>query len=151
MNPVLALAAGGAAIVVAGLVGCSSNKSSSGSTSPANPGIPKVTVAGQPQNSQQGQAVCRKEGGRDGYEVKIDEAAPNEVDVELAADASAVWFVSIKGFNGMELHYLPGTTTYGNASATKDGNSYQVTGQIAQAYEAGGSRTYPFEIDFSCP
>lgn len=150
MKPVLVLAAGGAAILVAGLSGCSGNKSSNGSTSPANPGIPKVTVAGQPQNSQQGQAVCTKETGRDGYSVKIDEAAPDEVNVELSTDASAVWFVSIKGFNGMELHYLPGVTTTGNASATKDGKSYKVTGTISPAY-GESPRTFPFEIDFSCP
>jgi lipoprotein LpqH len=39
---------------------------------------------------------------------------------------------------------------YGHASATKDGNSYKVTGTIG-----GGSgpsdHTYPFEIAFSCP
>jgi hypothetical protein len=114
------------------------------------PGIPKVTVAGQPQNSQQGQAVCTKETGRDGYYVKIDEAAPDEADVELSTDASSIWFVSIKGFNGMELHYLPGVTDYGQASATKDGNNYVVTGTIAPAYGASSS-TFPFEIDFSCP
>ena len=153
MKPVLMLAAG--AIVVAGLVGCSSNKSPSASSGPGSagnagaPSSPKVVVAGQPQNSQQGQAICTKEGGRDGYSVKIDEAAPNEVDVEVATDASAVWFVSIKGFNDMELHYLPGTTT-GKASATKDGSNYKVTGQIGEAEEQGGNKTYPFEIDFSC-
>jgi lipoprotein LpqH len=160
VNPASVLAGGGAAIVVAVLVSCSRNNSPSVSTRPGNPGIPgvaKVTVAGQPRNSQQGHAVCTKEPGRDGlatgtagYKVKIDEAAPNEVDVELASDASAVWWVRINGFNGMVLNYVQDTTVHGNASATKDGTSYKVTGNIAQAYEEGGSRTYPFEIDFSC-
>lgn len=131
---------GGAALLVAGLVGCSST-----------PSAPKVTVDGQSKNVQ-GMAVCKPIRGGQGFEVSIaTDKAPRDVSVELAKDASAVWFVTIGHFQGnTELHWLEHVTTYGNVSATKDGNDYKVTGNIAPANGAS-SNTYPFEIDFSCP
>jgi Mycobacterium 19 kDa lipoprotein antigen len=142
-------AAVSAAIMVAGLVGCSSNASSSVGT-PGNPGIPKATVNGQWQTIQ-GPAVCKTIRGGPGYEVSIaTDKASQDIGVELAKDASAVWFVRISHFEGnKELHWLEHVTTPGHASAVKNGNSYKVTGEIAPAY-GRSTRTYPFEIDFSC-
>jgi ipoprotein LpqH len=157
-SPSSAVAAGlaGAAIMVAGLVGCASNKASGGSTgpgytSPGNAGIPKVTVNGQWQTIQ-GPGVCKPERGGSGIVVSIaTDKGSQDISVELARDASAVWFVKISHFEGTkELHWLEHVTTSGHASATKNGNSYKVTGEIAPAYGAS-TRTYPFEIDFSCP
>jgi hypothetical protein len=107
---------------------------------------PKVTLNGQPLNTQ-GQAVCT--GGGKGknaaMEVSIAVEAPDDVYLELSQDASGVRSVRIHNFIEPA-----GAQTLEDwrhvASATKDGNSYKVTGTVR-----GVGDTYPFEIDFSCP
>jgi Mycobacterium 19 kDa lipoprotein antigen len=115
---------------------------------------PKVTVNGQPLNTQ-GQAVCTGEGkGNVAMAVSIAVEAPDDVYLELSQDASSVRRVSIHNF--IERAPAQRTLEYnitnqtGHASATKDGDSYKVTGTVSGGT---GDRhpTYPFEIDFSCP
>lgn len=159
------IAAAGAAIVVTGLAGCSSNKSSDNtatgtaasptSESAASPasataaaGTAKVTIDGQPKELQ-GQVACAVAGGN--LNIGIGEQTTG-VAVVMAQDASSVTSVGLGNINGVVLGFQQGAPG-GNASATKDGNNYTITGNATGVDMANPMQpmTKPFEIKVSCP
>jgi ipoprotein LpqH len=170
----LLVAVSGAVIVVGGLAGCSSNKSSSESASSATetaktamssassaatsatdaakgnpaPGQATVTIDGADQ-AVNGTVVCTAAGGN--FNIAIGEAATG-VAVVLAEDASAVHSVGLGNVNGVTLGFQEGAPG-GTANATKDGQTYKVTGTATGVDMANPMQpvTKPFEVDVTCP
>ncbi len=153
----LTVAVAGAAIVAAGISGCSSNKGSGGtatsvpgaSVSVGAPGsnASKVIIDGKDQNVQ-GTTICTKAAGNvtiavggntTGISVVLTDANPPQVKA-----------VQLGNVNGVTLQYAQGGQ--GNASATKDGNTYKVTGNATGVDMANPMQTVnkPFEIDVTC-
>jgi lipoprotein LpqH len=156
------LIAGAAMIVVTGGAGCSNqNKSASTATSSSAttsstaatttgpavaPGSAQVTVDGQPQNVG-GPVVCSTTEGK--FSIAIGEVITGVI-VGLEPDASVVHNAGLGTVNGVVLSYTEGVP--GNsASATKDGNSYKITGTATGVDAAGQPVSKPFEIDVTCP
>jgi ipoprotein LpqH len=154
----LTVAAAGAAILIAGISGCSSNKSStSGSVNGtsynvATPGsgaaAPTVTIDGKNQNIS-GAVVCTKAGGN--VNIAIGGAATGIGAVLTDADSPQVKSVGLGNVNGVTLAYTSGTGQ-GNASATKNGNGYKITGTATGVDMANPTQPVnkPFEIDVTC-
>ena len=151
----LTVAAAGAAIVVAGISGCSSNKSGSistsvpgGSVSAGGNNSSKVIIDGKDQNVQ-GTTICTKAGGNISIAV-----GGNQTGISVVlADASppTVKAVQLGNVNGVTLQYAAGSSQ-GNASATKNGSSYKITGTATGTDMANPMQPVnkPFEIDITC-
>ena len=143
MRRELTVAIAGAAIVVAGLSGCSSNKTGSASSSA------KVTIDGQDQHIQ-GAVACNSVGGN--LNIAIGGQAAG-IGAQLTTDnPPQVKSVGLGNVNGVVLGYTAGTGQ-GNATATKNGNSYKISGtatgvNIADPLHPANK---PFEIDVTCP
>jgi lipoprotein LpqH len=159
----LTVAVAGAAILAAGLSGCSSNKSttsgsgttSAGSSTSASTGGggggaagPKVSIDGQDQHVT-GSVVCTTAGGN--VNIAIGGAATGIAAVLTDANPPQVESVGLGNVNGVTLGYTSGTGQ-GNASATKDGNSYKITGTATGVDMANPMQPVnkPFEIDVAC-
>jgi len=159
------VAVGGAAIVIAGLSGCSSSgkKSESTSTSAATSasgtasvsasaapsgGGTKVTIDGKDQNVA-GTVVCTAMGGN--MNIAIGDAATGIAAV-ASEDGSNVTSVGLGNVNGVTLGYQSGTGQ-GEAKATKDGNHWKISGTATGIDMANPMQPVnkPFEIDVTCP
>jgi ipoprotein LpqH len=158
------VAVGGAAIVIAGLSGCSSgNKSASPSSSAASSaagtasasataapsgGGTKVTIDGKDQNVS-GTVVCSAMGGN--MNIAIGEAGTGIAAV-LGSDGSTVQSVGLGNVGGVTLGYQSGTGQ-GDAKAEKTGNSYKISGTATGIDMANPMQPVnkPFEIDVTCP
>lgn len=159
------VAVGGAAIVIAGLSGCSSgekkSESSSSPTASSAPGTAsvsataapsgggtKVTIDGQDQNVA-GTVVCSAMGGN--MNIAIGDAATGIAAV-LSEDASTVQSVGLGNVNNVTLGYQSGTGQ-GEAKAEKDGNTYKISGTATGVDMANPMQPVnkPFEIDVTCP
>jgi ipoprotein LpqH len=160
----LLIAACGGAIVVAGLTACSSsNNSSPATTSPAaSPNTAasaaagssassqvKVTIDGQDQNVQ-GQVACTDAGGS----TTIAIGGPSTGIGAVLTDGSppVVKSVGLGNVNGLALGYTAGTGQ-GNAEATQDGKTFDITGSATGADLSNPTQmaTKPFEIKVTCP
>ena len=163
------VAVAGAAVLVAGLSGCSkeekkaeSSSSSASSaassavsatsgtaTASAGAGSAKVTIDGQPQNIN-GQVVCATAGGN--YNIAIGEAATG-IAIVMSEDASSVKSVGLGNVNGVTLGYTEGVPGGASATATKDGNNIKVTGTATGVDMANPMQPVnkPFEIEVTCP
>lgn len=163
------LAIGGAAIVMAGLSGCSSDdkKSESASTSaeatsaeatteagtasataaPSDGGT-KVTIDGQDQNVA-GTVVCTAMGGN--MNIAIGEAMTGIAAV-VSEDGSTVQSVGLGNVNGVTLGYQSGTGQ-GDAKVEKDGSTWKITGTATGVDMANPMQPVnkPFEIEVTCP
>jgi lipoprotein LpqH len=157
------VAVGGAAIVVAGLSGCSSDDKKSESSSPASSasgtasvsasaapsgGGTKVTIDGQDQNVK-GTVVCTAMGGN--MNIAIGDAGTGIAAV-VSEDGSTVTSVGLGNVNGVALAYQAGTGQ-GEAKASKDGNNWKVSGTATGIDMANPMQPVnkPFEIDVACP
>jgi ipoprotein LpqH len=158
------VAVGGAAIVIAGLSGCSSgNKSASPSSSAASSaagtasasataapsgGGTKVTIDGKDQNVS-GTVVCSAMGGN--MNIAIGEAGTGIAAV-LGSDGSTVQSVGLGNVGGVTLGYQSGAGQ-GDAKAEKNGNSYKISGTATGIDMANPMQPVnkPFEIDVTCP
>jgi lipoprotein LpqH len=141
----------GAALVVTALVGCSTNKSntsSSSSNSPA-PSAEKISVDGQNQNVS-GPVGCAASG--DNINIGIGDPTTGVGAVVTNANPPAVHSVGLGNVNGVTLGYSDGAPSQGNAQATKNGNSYKITG-TATGVEMTNQQpvTKSFEMDATCP
>jgi len=169
MNRAFVIAVGGAAVLTTVLSGCSNStksegKSSTQSMSPsasasmtmssgsmtasAGAGTAKVTIDGKPKEMQ-GQVVCTNAGGT--LSIAIGESMTG-IAVMMAPDASKVTSVGLGNVDGVSLGYqemAPGAS----ATATKDGNTYKVTGTASGVDMANPMQpiTRPFEIEVTCP
>ncbi|MBI2699867.1 MULTISPECIES: lipoprotein LpqH [Mycobacterium] len=153
----LTVAVAGAAILVAGLSGCSSNKSntSSGSSSAsasssAGGGASgtKVIIDGQDQHVT-GTTVCTTAAGN--VNIAIGGAATGIAAVLTDANPPEVKSVGLGNVNGVTLAYTSGTGQ-GKAEATKNGNAYKITGTATGVDMANPMSPVnkPFEIDVTC-
>lgn len=164
----LVVGVGGAAVLVAGLVGCSSKKdeSSSGSsekpsapssvvsatsgsmTASAGSGTAKVTIDGKPKDIE-GQVACTTAMGN--LSIAIGQTGTG-IAVVMSPDASKVTQVGLGNVDGVVLGFQDGAPG-GSASATKDGNTYKVTGTASGVDMANpmAPMTKPFEIEVTCP
>jgi lipoprotein LpqH len=151
----LTIAVAGAAILAAAMSGCSSDKkSTSGSSSGANTsasssggGGTKVIIDGKDQNVT-GSVVCTTAGGN--VNIAIGGAATGIAAVLTDANPPGVTSVGLGNVNGVTLAYAAGSG--GNASATKDGNKYKITGNATGVDMANPTQPVnkPFEIDVTC-
>jgi lipoprotein LpqH len=154
------VAVGGAAIVIAGLSGCSSEKKSESTTTSASGtasasataapsgGGTKVTIDGQDQNVK-GTVVCSAMGGN--MNIAIGDAATGIAAV-ISEDGSSVQSVGLGNVNGVTLGYQSGAGQ-GEAKATKDGKTYKISGTATGIDMANPMQPVnkPFEIDVTCP
>lgn len=161
----LVVAVVGAAIVVAGLAGCShGTKSSASSTvrplssnasvvfSPVTastsatpgPSLARVVIDGQDQNVQ-GNVTCATVGGN--VTITIGLGTTGIVAVVSDSDPPVVHSVALGNVNGMTLGYQEAISDT-EAQASRNGKSYKITGNAA-----GVDQSYPkpFEIDVTCP
>jgi lipoprotein LpqH len=160
------VAVGGAAIVIAGLSGCSSGDkktestgtsaaatSASGTASVSATAAPsgsgtKITIDGKDQNVS-GTVVCTAMGGN--MNIAIGDAATGIAAV-VSEDGSNVQSVGLGNVNGVTLGYQAGTGQ-GEAKASKDGKTYTVSGTATGIDMANPMQPVnkPFEIDVACP
>jgi lipoprotein LpqH len=112
-----------AATVVAGMAGCSSNKSNT--SSPTGPS--SAAPVGDP-SSGIGAVVS-------------------------SADPPVVQAVGLGNLTGVTLGYSAGAPNQGTVQATKSGNSYTVKGTATGVNMANPQQqlTKPFELDVTCP
>ena len=160
----LVVAIGGAAIVIAGLSGCTSgDKKSESPTTTAEPttgaatasataapsgGGTKVTIDGKDQNVA-GAVVCSAMGGNMNIAIG---AATTGIAAVVSEDGSNVQSVGLGNVNGVTLGYTSGTGQ-GEAKATKDGNAWKITGTATGVDMANPMQPVnkPFEIEVTCP
>ena len=161
----LVVGVGGAAILVAGLAGCSSKKedmsdkasmapssamsATSGSvTAAAGSGTAKVSIDGQPKEIQ-GQIACTTAMGN--LNIGIGDTSTG-IAVVMSPDATKVTSVGLGNVNGAVLGFQDGAGG-ASASATKDGNTYKITGTATGVDMANpmAPMTKPFEIEVTCP
>ena len=141
-----------AATVVAGLAGCSSDKSSTGgaSSSAAAPVGNKVIIDGQAQNVT-GPISCTQVNGN--LSIGIGDPSTGVGAVVTNADPPVVQAVGLGNLTGATLGYSAGAPNQANAQATKSGNSYTIKGTATGVNQANPDQTLskPFEIDVTCP
>ncbi|WP_319457667.1 MULTISPECIES: lipoprotein LpqH [unclassified Mycobacterium] len=161
----LLVAVGGAAILIAGLSGCSSgdkkaettsSAASSESSAPASEsataapsgGETKLTIDGADQ-ALSGTPVCATMGGT--VNIAIGQAGTGVAAVLSEGDAPTVTSVALGNVGGAALAVGPGV---GDATATKDGSTYTIKGNATGADMANpmaGMVTKPFELVVACP
>jgi ipoprotein LpqH len=148
--------AGAAAILAVGLAGCSGSNSVStahGGVAAASESNSKVVIDGKDQNVK-GHVVCANAAGSVNIAIggPAGPGAGTGIGAVLTdANPPAVTSVALGNVNGVALG-VGGTT--GSAKATKDGNSYKITGTASGAdltNPMAGPVTKPFEIDVTCP
>ena len=141
------VAVGGAAIVVAGLSGCSSNKACSGSTcGSSGTGTAKVTVDGKDQ-SITGNIGCTTTG--DNVVIAIGNGGTSGMGATLTGGGSTVQTVSVSP-NGQPLTYQQGNTALGgDAAVSKDGSKYTITGHLAGTPDMSNPTAGPALHDFN--
>ena len=149
-----------AATVVAGLAGCSSNKSgtsesssnapTAGATSAPAPGGSKVIIDGQTQTVA-GQATCTQVNGN--LSIGIGDPTTGIGAVVTNADPPVVHAVGLGNLTGVTLGYSAGAQNQANAQATKSGNSYTIKGTATGINSADQQQALskPFEMDVTCP
>jgi ipoprotein LpqH len=155
-----------AATIVAGVAGCSSGNKASGpssssassaaassgsatassSTPVAAGGGTKVTIGGQPQNVT-GPVVCSTTDGK--FSIAIGDVITGVI-VGLEPDASTVHNAGLGSIDGVVMSFTEGVPG-NNATATKTGNTYHITGNASGMDAAGQQVNKPFTVDVTCP
>jgi ipoprotein LpqH len=137
----MTVAVAGAAILAAGLSACSDNKTSTG-------GATKLSIDGKDQ-SLSGSAACTKAGGLITIAFARSSASVGAVLNDVSPPT--VKSVGLGNVNGVTLAYTAGTGQ-GDASVTKDGNTYKITGKAVgiDASNPMTTVTKPFELDATC-
>jgi ipoprotein LpqH len=163
----LLVAVGGAAIVVAGLSGCSSSNKSSSSSSSSAPamssgasssasasasassgaGTTKVTIDGQDQNVS-GTVVCAEMGGN--VDIAVGQGTTGLAAVVSSGDSPTATSVALGNVNGVTLAVGPGA---GDAKVEKDGKTYKISGNATGIDMANPMApvTKPFTFEVTCP
>jgi len=152
MNRRILVATGGAAIVIAGLAGCGSDKSeTSGETSQAASaeGKSTVTIDGADQEVK-GTIVCADMGGN--TSIAIGDPAGGIGAVLTTGDEPTVVSVALGNVNGVPLGYAQGAGQ-GEAKVEKDDKTYKISGNATGVDMANPMQpvTKPFEIEVTCP
>ena len=154
MKREIVVALGGAAIVIAGLSGCSSSdkkSETSGETSSvaSAEGKTTVTIDGKDQ-AVEGTVVCSDMGGN--TNIAIGDATTGIGVVVSTGDSPTVTSVGLGNVNGVTLGYQNGVGQ-GEAKAEKDGKTYKVSGTATGVDMANPTQPVnkPFEIEVTCP
>ena len=142
----------GVAIVVAGLAGCSSNKTStSNGTAASGTGKAKVTIDGKDQTSLAASVASRR---ATPSIIAIGDASGGLGAVLTTGDSPTVKSVALGNMGGQMLAYTR-RTGQGDATVTKDGKTYKITGHAISGVDMSnpmaGPQTQPFEIEVTCP
>lgn len=160
------VAVGGAAIVIAGLSGCSSSdKKDTSSETKATPtasatpsveagdakattgaGTARVSIDGK-DHKVEGTVVCATVAGNVSLTVGQGMSAVTATVSE--GDQPSVTAVGLGNIDGVTLGYTPGMPG-GSAEATKDGNKYTIKGD-ATGMDGMNQVTKPFELEVACP
>ena len=160
------VAVGGAAIVIAGLSGCSSDDkktestgtsaaatSASGTASASATAAPsgsgtKITIDGKDQNVS-GTVVCTAMGGN--MNIAIGDAATGIAAV-VSEDGSNVQSVGLGNVNGVTLGYQSGAGS-NDGKVEKDDKTYKVSGTATGVDMTNPLQPVnkPFEIAVDCP
>jgi lipoprotein LpqH len=167
------VAVGGAAIVAAGLSGCGSDEKKAESESPATSAeattgggettaaapqvgtdtssAAKITIDGK-EVAIEGAATCATTGGTTNIAFGSSGAAAGIVVVLGQGDPPPVQSVVLGNIDNISLGFTPGVPG-GSAEATKDGNTYKITGTATGVDMANPLQpaTKPFEIVVPCP
>lgn len=168
------LAIGGAAVIIAGLSGCSSDKSTEASsdasattsaeaspttsasvsagdaTATTGAGTARVTIDGQ-DHPVEGTVVCATVAGNVTLTVGQGMTAVSATVSE--GDQPSVTAVALGNVDGVSLGYTSGVPG-GDATATKAGSEYTITGHATgmdTANPMAGPVTKPFELAVTCP
>ncbi|RFD25470.1 hypothetical protein MUBE_08895 [Mycobacterium uberis] len=166
MRPGLLVAVGSVTIIV-GVAGCgggtqnpapssSATTASSVTTGPSptavssstpatTTGETKVTIGSQLQNIS-GPVVCSTINGK--FSIAIGDMITGVI-VGLEPDASVVHNAGLGAIDGVVMAFAEGIPGE-NASATKNGNTYQITGTASGLDNAGQQIHKPFEIEATC-
>jgi ipoprotein LpqH len=128
-----------AATVVAGVA-----MAMSGTPAAADP--PQVTVGGKPLNVS-GPVECSTTNGK--FSIAIGEAITGVI-IGLEPNASAVHNAGFGTVDGVVMSFTEGVPG-DNASATKTGNTYKITGTASGVDNAGQQVHRPFEVNVTCP
>lgn len=152
MNRRILVAAGGAAIVIAGLAGCGSDKSdTSGETSQAAAaeGKSTVTIDGADQEVK-GTIVCSDMGGN--TNIAIGDATMGIGAVITTGDEPTLVSVGLGNVNGVTLGYQSGVGS-NDGKVEKDDKTYKISGTATGVDMANPMQPVnkPFEIEVSCP
>jgi lipoprotein LpqH len=152
MNRNILVAVGGAAIIIAGLSGCGSDKSeTSGETSQAAAaeGKSTVTIDGTDQEVK-GTVVCSDMGGN--TNIAIGDASTGIGAVVTTGDSPSVVSVGLGNVNGVTLGYASGSGQ-GEAKVEKDDKTYKISGTATGVDMANPMQPVnkPFEIEVTCP
>ena len=164
MNRGFLVAVGGAAIVIAGLSGCSSDEKKSESptsaeattgagtasaTAAPSGGGTRVSIDGQDQNVS-GTVVCSTMGGN--MNIAIGDAATGIAAVVSEGESPTVTSVGLGNVNGVTLGYQSGTGQ-GEAKAEKSGSTYKISGTATGIDMANPTQPVnkPFEVEVTCP
>lgn len=164
------VAVSGAALLIAGLSGCSSDDKSSSATSASETsaaassasetsaaesptaatgsGTTRVVIDGQ-EKAVNGSIVCAAMGGN--VNIAIGEATTGIAAVVSEGDAPTVTSIGLGNVDGVTLGYAAGAG--GEAKAEKDDNTYKITG-TATGIDMANPMTpvnKPFEIEVTCP
>ena len=150
----LLVAVGGAAVVVAGLSGCSSDSSESSATGSATAasgsGESTLTIDGQEQKLQ-GTVACNSMGGN--LNIGFGQATGGVGAVISEGDEPVVRSVGLGNINGVTLAFQEGIGQ-GNAEVSRDDKTYTIKGNATGADMANplaGLVTKPFEFVVTCP
>lgn len=149
MNRGFVVTVAGAAIVVAGLAGCSSNKAeSNGVTAAAGKGEAKVTVDGKDQTIN-GDIGCTTTG--ETVAISIGDQSKGLVGATLQGnDVQTVGII----LDGQPLAYTRGVPG-GDATLKKDGSKYNISGNLTgmpdMSNPMAGASTHPFTMEVTCP
>jgi ipoprotein LpqH len=152
MKREILIAVGGAAIVIAGLSGCGSNKSeTSGETSQAAAaeGKSTVTIDGADQEVT-GTVVCSDMGGN--TNIAIGDATTGIGAVITTGDEPSLVSVGLGNVNGVTLGYQNGTGS-NDGKVEKDDKTYKISGTATGVDMANPMQPVnkPFEIEVTCP
>ncbi|OBJ61520.1 lipoprotein LpqH [Mycobacterium sp. 1423905.2] len=160
MKRAVTIAVAGATILAAGLSGCSGGKSSTGGSGSSSVSAtsgsgggggasgPKVLIDGQDQHVT-GSVVCQTVGGT--VNIAIGGSATGIGAVLSDGSPPDVKSVALGNVNGVSLGYTSGTGQ-GKAEASKNGNSYKISGTATGLDMANPTQPVnkPFEIDVTC-
>ncbi|AWV48371.1 lipoprotein [Mycobacterium leprae Kyoto-2] len=155
------LAAIYAVTIMAGAAGCSGgtqaptpsvSKTTNSSPTTVASSIPdaaagetKVTIGGQPQKVS-GPVVCSTTNGK--FSIAIGDMITGVI-VGLEPDASVVHNAGLGTIDGVVIAFTEGVPSE-NANATKNGNTYQITGTASGVDNTGQQIHKSFEIEVTC-
>jgi lipoprotein LpqH len=152
MKREILIAVGGAAIVIAGLSGCGSDKSeTSGETSQAAAaeGKSTVTIDGADQEVT-GTVVCSDMGGN--TNIAVGDASTGIGAVVTTGDEPTLVSVGLGNVNGVTLGYQSGTGA-NDGKVEKDDKTYKISGTATGVDMSNPLQPVnkPFELEVSCP